>query len=76
VSADSSILLFGAEPNSFLTRRFVLDSGHESQGAQLFVGVCAASRLHITLVGNADAVRGRARASVIGPSARRPVRRR
>jgi hypothetical protein len=48
VSDDSSILLFGAEPDSFLTRRLVLVSGHEPQGAQLFVGVRAASRLHIT----------------------------
>jgi putative ABC transport system permease protein len=47
VSADSSILTFGDEPESFLTRRLVLVSGQEPQGEQLFVGVGAASRLHI-----------------------------
>jgi hypothetical protein len=46
VSHDSSILLFGAEPSSFLTRRLVLTAGHESRGAELLVGVGAASRLH------------------------------
>ena len=46
VSVDSSILLFGAEPDSFLTRRLVLVSGHEPRGAELFIGVGAARRLH------------------------------
>jgi hypothetical protein len=42
------ILLFGAKPESFLIRRLVLVSGHEPQGAQLFVGVDAASSLRVT----------------------------
>jgi putative ABC transport system permease protein len=46
VSHDSSILLFGAQPSSFLTRRLVLTAGHEPRGAELLVGVGAASRLH------------------------------
>ena len=46
VSHDSSIMLFGAEPSSFLTRRLVLTTGHEPRGAELLVGVAAASRLH------------------------------
>jgi putative ABC transport system permease protein len=44
--ADSSVLLFGAEPSSFLTRRLVPVSGHRPQGAELLVGVGAAGRLH------------------------------
>lgn len=59
VSADSSILTFGAEPESFLTRRLVLVSGQEPQGEQLFVGVGAANRLHIA-PGQSLLVAGRA----------------
>jgi putative ABC transport system permease protein len=59
VSANSSILLFGAKPDSFLIRRLVLVSGHEPQGTQLFVGVGAASRLHVA-PGRLLAVAGRA----------------
>ena len=47
VSQDSSILLFGAQPNSFLDRRLVLILGHVPRGAQLQVGVGAAQRLRV-----------------------------
>lgn len=47
VSADPSMLLFGAQRGSFLTRRLVLVSGHVPEDSQLFVGVGAAARLHI-----------------------------
>jgi putative ABC transport system permease protein len=47
VAADSSMLVFGAEPQSFLTRRLVLVSGHASTGSELMVGSRAASRLHV-----------------------------
>jgi putative ABC transport system permease protein len=47
VSADASILLFGAEPSSFLTRRLVLVAGHPPHGAELLVGTGAAGRLHV-----------------------------
>ncbi len=47
VAADSSVLLFGAEPSSFLTRRLVLTAGRPPHGAELFVGFGAASRLHV-----------------------------
>ncbi|HUO71822.1 MAG TPA: ABC transporter permease [Solirubrobacteraceae bacterium] len=46
LDADSSILLFGSEPNSFLTRRLVLVAGHMPHGDELLVGVGAANRLH------------------------------
>ena len=46
LGADSSILLFGAEPNSLLARRLVLVSGRLPQGAQALVGTGAAGRLH------------------------------
>jgi putative ABC transport system permease protein len=59
VAGDSSILLFGARPNSFLARRLVLVAGHEPQGAQLFVGTVAARRLRIT-PGSSLTVEGRA----------------
>jgi putative ABC transport system permease protein len=59
LSADSSILLFGAEPHSFLAKRLVLVSGHEPLGAQLLVGVGAASRLH-TAPGQRVLISGRA----------------
>jgi putative ABC transport system permease protein len=59
VSGDSSILLFGAQPQSFLTGRLVLVAGHAPRGAQLFVGSAAASRLH-TAPGRLLVVKGRA----------------
>jgi putative ABC transport system permease protein len=59
LDADSSILLFGSEPNSFLTRRLVLVSGHAPQGNELLVGVGAARRLH-TRPGTRIVVSGRA----------------
>lgn len=46
VQGDSSILLFGSEPRSFLTRRLVLVAGRAAQGDELLVGVAAAGRLH------------------------------
>jgi len=48
IPADPSILLFGAARQSFLTRRLVLVSGHVPQDSQVFVGVGAAARLHIS----------------------------
>ncbi len=58
-AADSSILLFGSESSSFLTRRLVLVAGRPPQGAELLVGVGAASHLH-TSAGRLLAVAGRA----------------
>ena len=49
VSGDSSILLFGAQPADFMTRRLVLVSGRQPRGAELFVGVGVACCLHIAL---------------------------
>ncbi len=46
VPSDSSVLVFGAEPSSFLTDRLVLVSGRRPRGAELFLGVGAASALH------------------------------
>ncbi len=46
LQADSSILVFGSEPRSFLTRRLVLVAGRSPRGAELLVGVGAAKRLH------------------------------
>jgi putative ABC transport system permease protein len=59
VAGDSSILLFGAQPRSFLTRRLVLIAGREPRGAELFVGSAAASRLHVA-PGSSLTVAGRA----------------
>jgi putative ABC transport system permease protein len=59
VSGHSSVLVFGAESESFLTRRLVLVSGSRPRGAQLFVGVGAASALH-TVAGRSLVIRGRA----------------
>jgi len=59
VSDDSSILLFGARPDSFLAKRLVLVSGHEPQGAQLLVGIGAARRLRVA-PGGSLVVAGRA----------------
>jgi putative ABC transport system permease protein len=47
VAGDSSLLVFGSEPSSFLTRRLVIVSGRAATGAQLMVGVGAAARLHV-----------------------------
>lgn len=44
--SDASLLVFGAEPSSFLTDRLVLVSGRRPRGAELFLGVGAASALH------------------------------
>jgi putative ABC transport system permease protein len=48
VAADSSILVFGAEPQSFLARRLVLVAGRAAAGSELMVGSVAARRLHVT----------------------------
>ena len=47
IPSDPSILVFGAEESSFLADRLVLVSGRRPYDTQLFVGVGAASRLHI-----------------------------
>jgi putative ABC transport system permease protein len=47
IAADPSILTFGSEPESFLTRRLVLVSGRRAQGDEAMVGVGAAARLHL-----------------------------
>ena len=59
VPRDSSVLLFGAETHSFLTKRLVLVAGHEPPGPELFVGVGAARRLHVA-PGQSLVVGGRA----------------
>jgi putative ABC transport system permease protein len=45
--ADSSILVFGAQLRSFLSRRLVMVSGTAAHGSQVMVGVGAASALHV-----------------------------
>jgi putative ABC transport system permease protein len=47
VAADSAILVFGAEPQSFLARRLVLVAGRSAAGSELMVGSRVAARLHI-----------------------------
>jgi putative ABC transport system permease protein len=47
IAADSSILVFGAEPQSFLTRRLVVVAGRAAAGSELMVGSGAASGLHL-----------------------------
>jgi len=47
IAADSSMLVFGADFNSFLAKRLVFTSGHFAQGAEAMVGASAASRLHL-----------------------------
>jgi putative ABC transport system permease protein len=47
VAADSSILVFGAKPRSFLARRLVLVAGRAATGSELMVGSGAASRLRV-----------------------------
>jgi putative ABC transport system permease protein len=59
VAGDSSILLFGLEPKSFIMRRLVLVAGREPRGNELLVGVGAARRLH-TAPGRSLVVGGRA----------------
>lgn len=46
LSTDTSMLTFGAQPHSFLTRRLVLIAGHEPRGEELLLGVNAARSLH------------------------------
>ncbi len=48
VSANRSILLFGADSHSFLARRLVLVSGREQHGAEVLVGTGAAQQLHVS----------------------------
>jgi putative ABC transport system permease protein len=52
IPADSSILTFGSQPESFLTRRLVLVSGTRAQGNQAMVGIGAAQRLHVRAGGS------------------------
>ena len=58
VPGASSVLLFGAEPSSFLTRRLVLVAGRRPGANELLVGVDAARRLH-AVPGRALVVAGR-----------------
>lgn len=58
IRSNPSILLFGAETQSFLTRRLVLVSGRFPRGAELLVGEGAARVLH-TSPGSTLAVAGR-----------------
>jgi putative ABC transport system permease protein len=47
VHQDSSMLLFGAQLESFLTRRLVIVAGHPAHGSELMVGSVAATILHV-----------------------------
>ena len=47
ISSNSSILLFGSPPGSYLTRRLVLVAGRPPRGDELFVGSDAARHLHV-----------------------------
>lgn len=47
LAADSSILVFGAEAQSFLVKRLVLIAGRDAAGKELMVGSNAAARLRI-----------------------------
>lgn len=47
VAGESSILVFGSEPDSFLTKRLVVTAGRGARGAGAMVGVRAAERLHV-----------------------------
>jgi putative ABC transport system permease protein len=51
IAADSSILLFGADPRGVLARRLVLVSGRLPRGPELLVGIGAANRLRATVGG-------------------------
>ena len=46
VAGESSMLVFGSEPESFLTRRLVVTAGRRGRGTEAMLGVRAASRLH------------------------------
>jgi len=52
IPADSSILVFGAQLQSFLARRLVMVSGTTARGSQAMVGVGAASSLHVRVGGH------------------------
>lgn len=47
VAGESSILVFGSEPESFLTKRLVVTGGRRARGAEATVGYRAAARLHV-----------------------------
>jgi putative ABC transport system permease protein len=47
ISSNSSILLFGSPPGSYLTKRLVLVAGRPPRGDELFVGSDAARRLRV-----------------------------
>jgi putative ABC transport system permease protein len=59
IAADSSMLVFGADFNSFLARRLVFTSGRFARGAEAMVGASAATRLHLR-AGQRLVVEGRA----------------
>ena len=46
IAADSSLILFGAQLNSFLAHRLVITAGHRATGSELMVGSGAARKLH------------------------------
>jgi putative ABC transport system permease protein len=47
VAGDPSILIFGSEPDSFLSRRLVLTAGRRARGSEAMVGPGAAERLDV-----------------------------
>ena len=47
VAADSSLLTFGAQLDSFLARRLVITAGHLARGSEVMIGAGAASHLHV-----------------------------
>ncbi len=47
VAAEPSMLAFGAEASSFLSRRLVIDSGHRFGSDEVMVGSGAAQTLHV-----------------------------
>ena len=51
IAADSSVLVFGAQLQSFLSRRLVMISGRTARGSQVMVGVGAAADLHVKVGG-------------------------
>lgn len=58
VAAEPSLLTFGAEPSSFLSRRLVILSGQRPSGEEVMAGSGAASTLHLR-VGQTLTVSGR-----------------
>ncbi len=58
VAGDSSTLLFGIQPGSFMMKRLVLVAGRQPRGNELLVGVDAARRLR-TAPGRSLVVAGR-----------------